>query len=703
MIDIKNEVLYRVYAVMIMIAFLALIVFAKAVRIQYWEGDKWRAKGEAKVKIDSVNAERGNIITEDGKLLATSLPFFEIHMDPNSEALSEEDFMAHVDTLAQCLAIYTDWTPGGLRDYLINARLEGKRYVFIKKNVSYTELEKIRQFPLFNLGQFRGGFIVKRQSKRDRPFGVLAHRTIGYVREGAKKVGLEGFFDEELGGVAGKRLMRRVGNDVWIPVNDLTEIEPHSGNDIVTTINIDIQEIAHKALLRALEYHNADNGTAIIMEVKTGAIRAISNLGRTSEGWWETYNHAVGSAVEPGSTYKLAPIMALMEDFNIDLNDSIDLEKGLTMFYEEEMRDASYHLLDTTTIRKAFEISSNVGIAKLVNHYYSNEKKAEDFVKRLKSFRLHLPTGIEIEGEAPPYIKEANNKEQDWSGTTLPWMSIGYEVEITPLQLLTFYNAVANDGKMMQPYLISEIQHFGETLKSFKPTILNKKIASDRTIEKAKELLEGVVESGTASKLHTRRYRFAGKTGTAQIDYKKFSPRKDIKHRASFAGYFPAENPIYSCIVMITNPKQNGIYGGEVAGPVFREIADNCFNTRIELHKGINEYAKPQMVSKRLPNSDVGAKSDLIEVLNYFQLPFVDRSSKEWAVLLPESDTLSVYSRTMTEDVVPNVTGMGLRDALFILENRGLRVVVVGTGKIVRQSIIPGTRIKGQTIKLTLR
>jgi len=290
-------------------------------------------------------------------------------------------------------------------------------------------------------------------------------------------------------------------------------------------------------------------------------------------------------------------MMALIEDGYVDLDDSIDLEQGQTLFYEEVMQDATFHQLDTTTVRKAFELSSNVGIAKLVQEHYDPGEKAEEFIKRLKSFNLHLPTGIEIEGEDAPFIKDAFNKEQDWSGISLPWMSIGYEVLITPLQLLNFYNAVANDGRMMRPYLVSEIQHFGETIKTYKPTVVNRGIASPRTIRKAKELLEGVVEDGTAKKLKTRRYRFAGKTGTAQIDYVKFNRKKNIKHRASFVGYFPAKNPVYSCIVMITNPRQHGIYGGEVAGPVFREIADKSFASRVELHKGINEYKKPPIAA----------------------------------------------------------------------------------------------------------
>ena len=709
MADIKNEVLWRVYGVLIMVFLMAMVIFGMAIKIQVIEGDKWRKKGAVNVRYNPVSAERGNIIAADGSLLATSLPFFEIRMDLNSNAMREEDFNDNVDSLAYCLANFVDntWTVGGMRERLIRERAAGQRYLLIRKNVTYTELEKIEKFPLFNLGRYRGGFIKIQQAKRDRPFGILAHRTIGYIRDGSKKVGLEGFFDEELGGNPGKQLMQRVGPDTWIPVNDLTEIDPENGNDIITTLDVNLQEIAENALLRGIEYHDADHGSAILMEVKTGAIKAIANIGRTSsenKSYWETYNHAIGSAVEPGSTFKLAPMIALLEDGYIKLDDSIDLEQGRTMFYEEVMEDASFHNLDSTTIRNAFEISSNVGLGKLVQKYYGEGEKARDFVNRLRSFNLHLPTGIEIEGEAPPYIKEAFNKEEDWSGISLPWMSIGYEVLVTPLQLLTFYNAVANNGRMMRPYLVSEIQHFGESKKKYKPTVIKKQIASLNTIRQAQDLLLGAVENGTAKKLKTRRYKFAGKTGTAQVDYRKFTKKKkNLKHRASFAGYFPAKEPVYSLIVMVTNPRQHGIYGGEVAGPIFREISDKCFSSRIELHRALNEYAKPQLASKQLPSFDIGKTEEIQNVLDYFDVPFVNRHTENWAVIQAEMDTLNMYSRTIPEETVPNVVGMGLRDALFVLENRGLRVVVNGYGKVKQQSIIPGTRIKGQTIKLTLR
>ncbi len=706
--NIKNEVLVRVYIVLSVIVLAAICIFAQAIKISVIEGDRWRAKGkELYVKYVDVEADRGNIITEDGSLLATSLPFFEIRFDPNSTGMQEKDFESNIDSLAFCLATYVDntYTPGGMAEFLRNERLLGKRNVLIKRKVSYSELKRIREFPLFNKGQYRGGLIVDRRSERHRPFNMLAHRTIGYIRDGAKPVGLEGYFDKYLAGKKGKRLMVRAGK-AWIPINDLTEIEPTVGDDILTTLDIDLQDVTETALLRGMQHHNAKHGTAILMEVKTGAIKAIANIGRTEKGWWETYNHAVGSAVEPGSTYKLATIMALLEDGHIKLTDSIDIEKGKHQFYEEEMIDASKEsfTIDTTTIQRAFEISSNVGIAKLVQLHYGNREKraAENFIKRLKSFNLHLPVGIEIDGEAPPYLKEAYSADDDWSGTTLPWMSIGYEVTITPLQMLNLYNAVANDGVMMKPYMVKEIQRYGETLSKIRPTVVNKRIASPKTISEVQSLLEAVVEEGTAHRLKTSQYKFAGKTGTAQTNYKRRSSKKNLKYRASFAGYFPAEDPIYSCLVMITEPSQNGIYGGDVAGPIFREIADNAYASKIALTPAINAYAKAPLTEKKFPSISVGKKDEMAYVLSYLGLPIDKTTKRDWGVLKADSDTLNLYGRTIIEDKVPNVVGMGLRDALYVLENKGLKVVVSGAGKVVNQSIIPGTQIRSQTIRLRL-
>lgn len=714
--DIKNEVLYRVYALLIVVIAIAGVLFGRTLVIGVLNGEKWKAKGEEVfLKYKEIEAERGNIIAADGSVLATSIPYYDLYFDPM--AASNEDFNEHLDTLAYCLATFVDqsYTVGGYRQQLLEWRADtSNRYRPIAKKISYSVKQQIEQFPLFNLGQFRGGLIDERASDRRLPFGLLAQRTVGYIREGANPVGLEGYFNDVLEGDPGGQFMVCVDKrrDLWVPVDDLMEIDPESGDDIKTTLDINLQDIVEQALLDAVKYHQADWGTAVLMEVKTGQIKAIANLDKVRNGYWEAYNRAVGTAVEPGSTFKAASILALLEDGYISLNDTVFINRGEWEYYDERMVDSSPEsfLSDSVTIRKAFEISSNVGISKIVTQYYGSRTKlnkeegAERFIKRLKQFNLHIPTGIEIKGEDNPYIKEAYSTEDNWSGTTLPWMSIGYELELTPLQLLTFYNAIANNGTMMKPYLVTEVQRFGEVKKSFKPTVIKKQIARKNAIAALQELLQGVVEEGTAKKLKSEEYSFAGKTGTAQINYKRFDGGTQVGgYQASFVGYFPANDPIYSCIVVVNNPRLHGNYGSEVAGPVFKRIADECFGAEIELHKPLPYVAASQLRGRLLPDYDVGYGKDLNQLINYFGMPYHGNPQSEIAVLRSDQDSLFLQEKTLSEKVVPAVTGMGLKDALYILENRGLRVRIEGFGKVARQSLIPGTPIRGQEITLYLR
>lgn len=710
--NIKNEVLVRIYIVLFgMIVPFSLVLCYKTVDIAIIEGKKWRTEGRKRyVDLRKIEAERGNILAEDGSLLATSLPFFDIAFDPNSSGMKEEDFEQYVDSLGYLLATRVDntFTPGGYVNRLREKRQSGAEYVRIKKNATFQQMQEIRNYPLFNLGQYRGGLIIQPKFVRKTPFGILANRTIGYVRGDSTRVGLEGRYNDILKGEEGSQLMVKVDgrNDIWIPLNDLTAIEPKRGDDLVTTLDVNIQDIVENALVQGMDKHDAEWGTAIVMEVATGAVKAISNIGKTERGWWETYNYAVGYKIEPGSTFKLASMMALLEDGYVNLTDTIDIEFGKTQFYEEEMVDASpsSFLIDSTSVHHAFEISSNVGIAKLINQNYGNRNRAPKFIQRLKQFHLNLPTKIEIQGEASPFIKDAYSDKQGWSGTTLPWMAIGYELELTPLQLLAFYNAVANDGMMMKPYLVSSIERFGETVEEIPPTVIDRRIASKSTIERAQLLLESVVERGTAKSLSTSKYRFAGKTGTAQADYQRTAGRIKVGgYRASFAGYFPADNPKYSCIVVVNDPKKGGIYGGEVAGPIFRAISDDIMSTVIDLQEIVNENPEP-LRTKKLPDLNIGQEQDIKYVLSELGIPHDGTAKDSWAVFRTQrnTDTLRVLSRRIPKKTVPNVVGMGLRDALFILENQGLKVVISGVGKVRRQSIKPGTRIRGQEIKLTL-
>lgn len=719
MLNIKNEVLVRVYLIAFAMLFAALLIFGKLWKLAIVDSARWQAKSDSLfVKFVDVRADRGNILADDGSLLATSLPFFDVHFDIKAEGLTNEVFDQNIDSLAYLLSTFVDaqYTPGAYRDWLRQLRygpdtIRGIRYIPITKNAPYNKMLLIKNFPIFRLGRYRGGLIIEQQSRRERPFKILAQRTIGYVRDSALPVGLEGTYDKVLGGSLGKQLMIRVPGDVYIPVNDLAEIEPRSGDDLVTTIDINLQDAAETALIKACERHNADHGCAIVMEVKTGAVRAIANIGRADggKGWWETFNYAVGERVEPGSMFKLASFMALLEDGYIsDFNQKIPVFGGKAQFYNEELVDAVPHGMDSMTIKQIFAFSSNVGTASLVQQFYKNNPAA--FIERLKSFGLGDSTGIEVGGEERPYIKTPGDSRSEWSGTTLPWMSIGYELMVTPLQLLTFFNAVANEGRVMKPYLVQRVESYGEVVREFRPKSTRKSIASRQTLAKAKELLEAVVESGTADNIRSPYYRIAGKTGTAQLNYHKFRTTSGIRHQAGFAGFFPADNPQYSCIVVISEPQQGGYHGSEVAAPVFREIADRAFAIKPALHPPFNTGAKPRLSGRQLPTYDAGKKTDMQSAFRWLKLDWFESASQtskedtdpDWVYARPQGDSLWLQVRTIPDKTVPSVVGMGLKDALYLLENRGCKVKVQGVGKVRRQSIPPGTRANGQKITLFL-
>ncbi len=706
--DIRNEVLSRVYIALFALCGFALFIFARAVNISVVEGEKWRDLGDKLyLEYRPVQAERGNIIADKGELLASALPYFELRFDPNSTGMKQADFQNNVDSLAFCLANYVDNSRSHAewKDFLWYHRKKGTRNITLVKKASSAYAKEIQKFPLFRKGQFAGGLVVERKSERQRPFKMLANRTIGYVRDNAQPVGLEGYFDKVLSGSEGKRLMQRVKKE-YIPVTDIAQIAPVAGKDIRTTLNVNFQDIAQTELVKGLKFHNADYGCAIVMEVQTGAIKAIANIDNKEGALWESYNHAVGTAVEPGSTFKLASIISLLEDRKIELSDLINIENGSTTFFNEEMIDATQacHKLDTTTIRRAFELSSNVGIAKLVQHYYGRDKKAGEFIGRLKKMGIGQKTGITILGEAQPYLKEAYSKKDNWSGISLPWMSIGYESTMTPLQMLTFYNAVANGGKMMKPFLVSQVEEFGKPVEVFKPTVLNDKIASARTIQLAQELLLAVVENGTASKLKSNRVQFAGKTGTAQTNYSRLDKSNSLKYRASFAGYFPADSPRYSIYVMVENPKVNGFYGSQVAGPIFKNIAEGIFESEMDLHVALNEKGIPRRVSTKMKGKQVGVRADFENIFEELNIPYRKETiENKWVQLHPEKEEMSFYPKIYSQELVPNVIGLGLRDALHLLENRGLKVQTRGLGKVRKQSLKAGTAVRGQTILLALR
>ncbi|MBN2520711.1 MAG: penicillin-binding protein 2, partial [Bacteroidales bacterium] len=582
--SIKKDIVWRVAVIYFSILFFALLIIGRVFYLQFFESEKWKSKSEMISYQDvTIEPNRGDIYSNDGRLLATSVPFYEVRMDLNSNALNSDLFYEKVDSLALCLSyLFKDRSQNEYRRLLILNKNKGNRYFLIQKHVTYTQLKKLRNFPIFRLGRYKGGLIIEQTNKRIMPHLNLAARTIGYISEGGA-VGLEGAYDKYLRGVVGVKLMQKLSGGVWMPIDDKNAIEPQNGKDIITTIDINFQDVAEQALLKQLLKVDAIHGCAVLMEVETGDIKAISNLKRNSDGTYsELYNFAIGESTEPGSTFKLASLIVALEDKHIDLDDTVQTGNGEIEYYGIKLTDSKEGGYGKITIKEAFEYSSNVGISKVITKYYGkNERK---FIDRLYSMNLNEKLGMEIKGEGDPLIKYPS--DPTWSGISLPWMSIGYELRLTPLQILTFYNAIANDGKMIKPRFVKGIMEHGEITRSFKMEVINHSICSKQTIIKVKELLEGVVENGTAQNLKNPNYKIAGKTGTAQIANKKYGYNHDkgVSYQASFVGYFPADNPKYSCIVVVNSPSRYIYYGNIVAGPVFKEIADKVYATSPELN-----------------------------------------------------------------------------------------------------------------------
>ncbi|MBL4745184.1 MAG: transpeptidase family protein [Flavobacteriaceae bacterium] len=638
-----------------MVLFLLLIIY-KMTTIQFKEGDKYRSLAERiYVKRDTVYANRGNVFAADGSLLATSMSKFEIRMDPIAVPL--EKFEEHVAALAKELSKMLGNTPRAWENKLRRARGSRNRYLFITRNIGYNDYMKMRGFPIFKLGVYGGGFIAEQSSVRARPLGKIAERFIGYDDyRGAP--GIEGAYRKYLKGKTGIRKKQKIAKGQWRPINDNNEREPVDGLDVLTTLDVNIQDITHHSLLRQLEKHDADHGCAIVMDTKSGDILAISNLGRGRNGtYYERLNYAVGSSYEPGSTFKLAALMVGMEDGLIDTASVVDTKGGAFRVKNHTIRDSNHKGYGKISAARVIEVSSNVGIVKLIQkHYKSNPGK---FVQGLRDMSLDGKIGLHMKGEGSAVIP--NPKDSLWSGLSLAQMSYGYEVSMTPMQVLTFYNAIANNGKMVKPRFVKELSAQGLTHTVFEPEVINDKICSKATVRKIQEILKNVVKRGTGKSLYSPSFSMAGKTGTAQVEYWKKG--KKTSYSASFAGFFPAENPKYTCYVMVYKPSKFGYYGADVAGPVFKDIAQKIYTSNYIIDE----------ISKTTP-----------------RFTSVQKSYQKFE---------RVSEQTFSK--IPKVIGMAGMDAIPILENLGLKVRIDGVGTVKGQSIKVGVKIKkGATIYL---
>jgi cell division protein FtsI (penicillin-binding protein 3) len=701
--DPRRDILWRVYLIYFGLVIFALIIVGKASYIQFAEKEELLIKAqEQEIEFFTLEATRGNILANDGSLLATSIPTFEIRMDVNSDLISDKLFYDKVDSLAFYLSkLFKDRSKSKYKNRLLLARKKGNRYLLIKNHVSFNELKSLRTFPIFRLGKYRGGLIEIRKTTREMPYHELARRTIGFENKKMRYfVGLEGAYSHVLSGKNGKQLKRKINNGDWIPVNDKPEIEPEDGKDILTTIDVNLQDVTEQSLLKCLQEHQAFQGCAVLMEVGSGEIHAIANLryDSTDRTYKETYNYAIGASIEPGSTFKLASLIAVLEDNKASIHDLIETGNGTTVYYNRTMRDVHKFDDEWVTVKQVFEESSNVGVSKLIFESYKEEP--EKFVDHIRRMDLDKQLGIELPGEGKPYVKDPSNK-RIWYGTTLPWMSVGYELMITPLQLLTFYNAIANNGVMVKPMFVKEIQDGGITMNKFDTAILNRQLCSRKTLRTVQGLLEGVVENGTAKSIKDSLFKIAGKTGTALIANKnKGYTRRE--YNASFVGYFPADKPKYSCIVVINRPTGDYYYGGSVAAPVFKEIANKVFAYHLDIND-VTEFNRSDEIL--LPESAKGYYYDLQTTFTCLNYPVSNVSpGTTWSIAYNDQDRLHYKAFPFTLDTIPDLTGMPLKDALFIVEQQGLIPIVRGKGYVIGQSINAGSEVnRGQKIILHLK
>jgi len=658
----ETNILNKLYFISGCMFIFALLVVFKLSKIQFVQGEAYRSLAEKRsIKNVIIPANRWNVYSVDGSLLATSVPKYDIRIDLVTS--SERNFQSNIQALCDSISVFNGSSSLELQKRIREARQNKNRYFLLARNIDYSDYLRFRSYPLLNLGAFRGGLIVEQTTKRDYPLGGIAQRSVGYERIDdnglVTRVGIDGAFGEKyLSGIDGKRLKQSIGKGQWKPIDDFNQTEPQDGYDVYTTIDVNIQDIAHHALLEQLEKYNADHGSVVVMETKTGAIRAISNLGRNAEGkYYERLNYAVGESHEPGSTFKLMALAVALDDQKIDTTTIVDTKKGVLSFYGKKVRDSKKGGYGKISVAEAFEVSSNTGIVSVINDAY--KENPSKFIDGLYSMNLSDSLGLPIVGEGESVIPDPRIKNNRWSGIALQWMAYGYGVSFTPLQTLTFYNAIANDGKMVKPRFIEEIRAIDKSIKTFETKVINPQICSKETVQKLQKLLQNVVKKkhGTGHGLYTDNFSMAGKTGTCQKDYRN---KELLNYISTFSGYFPAENPKYSCIVVIHEPdKTVGYYGADVSGPVFKKIAQKIYTSAPVL--------------------------DVIDNIN----------QKSLAVEEQYQNYFSTSEKYKT--VMPNLKGLPAMDAIAILENMGLQVKIVGQGKVKKQSINRGEKVVPKT------
>ncbi len=702
--DLRRIILARYSVILALVLVFSFMVVGRIVYIQMSTGEKWEGKLQTlENKTEVIYGDRGNICSSSGRVLATSVPFYELRFDLAAPGVGEV-FDENVGALAAKLSnIFTDRSAWQFKSQLQKAYRNGERYHLVHpRKVNYDELQRIKEFPIFKRGAYRGGFIAEQEYIRFTPHGNLAYRTIGLMNKGAYggmlgSIGISGIeaqFEGYLRGEEGLAVRQNLSGR-WV---NISTVEPENGNDVITTIDIYLQDVVESALRKQLVKSEAEYGTAVLMEVETGKVRAISNLTSHNGGYAETYNWAIGhqGSNEPGSTFKLISMMVALDEAKIDTSDVYDTEDGKWKIYDRTIYDSDYGYGEhgKKTVKEIFEHSSNVGVAKIIQEHYGDRPR--EFVDRLYNLGLNRPLGLDFRGEAEPWVKYPTDK--NWWGTSLAYLAHGYEVNLSPLHVLSFYNAVANDGKMMKPMFVEEVQANGRTMKKFKPEVMRNSICSNETLDKLQEMLEGVVTNGTARSLQSKLYSFAGKTGTAKIMDTELGYAHH-KYRASFAGYFPADNPKYSCIVVVSEPK-GSFYGGTVAGPVFREIADCVYTTDLSLDIANNTNDGENQV----PDFLNGDATNTLKVFNELDIPYSGNVEKaDWVKVNENNNRVGLEPHNVEKYKMPDVVGMGAADAIYLIERSGMKSKLKGVGKVRKQFPLPGANCReGQLVYLDL-
>ena len=709
--DIKKDILWRVYMIYIAIICVCILIFSKAVYIQQVEGAKWRNLGDTlHQRTQEIEAERGTIYSEDGEMLSTSIPYFDVYIDFNADGLRDKKgklFKDNVDSLSIGLAnLFKDKTSEEYKRILRQGYKEENRYFSLKKSINYSQYLEMKKLPLVRLGKNKSGFITDSKSLRLNPYQMLAFRTIGLARD-SNKVGLELAYDTLLKGKNGSRVVRYVGGGISMPIDEDEQEDAQNGKDIVSTINVFIQEVTEQALLKMMRENESEHGCAIVMETATGKIKAIANLGKGRDtsnakngGYWEDNNYAL-FATEPGSTFKLATMFALLEDKKINLHSTIDLQGGKWELNDKLIvYDAEEHGKNQVSVKEAFELSSNVGMAKLAWFNYQNNPS--QFTNRLHQLNLDMLTGIDLVGERNPVIHKPS--EKGWNNRSmLPWMAFGYSLQVTPLRTLTLYNAIANKGKMMKPYLVSSVKEEGAQVKEFEPIVLNNKICSDETLSQLSECLKGVCSEPGATGYALFKgspYKVAGKTGTSLVQDRTTS-YVDKVYQSSFVGYFPADNPQYTICVVIKNKKgAKKYFGAAVAGPVFKEIADRLYTTYVK-DVATNNYVVAKKDSSRYHS--IMHRDDIRQLAPFAGVGFNATTTAEWFEVNKNNKSQEYAVTSNENNLMPQLKGMSAKDAVYLCDVKGIKVNIKGKGKVTAQSISPNSPVdKNKSVELFL-